>query len=168
MDGVGTACRSTCRSSAGSTARQSVEHKQSIHDCSAQERSHKSKCNNENSKGHNVNLYKIIRENGGWDNWIIKPIEKFFSDDIMKVKIRETELIEVYNCDLNMYKAYTSDEEKKEYQKKYYEEYYKICDYCDKKITKNRLDKHIKSKICVNRIKLNKIKKEREELIKSL
>ena len=65
-------------------------------------------------------------------------------------------------------------EERKEYNKIYYskrkEELIKNgcakvkCEYCDKEITKNRLDEHIKSKICVNRIKLNKKKKEREKL----
>ena len=30
---------------------------------------HKQSCNNETSSNYNMNLYKIIRENGGWDNW---------------------------------------------------------------------------------------------------
>ena len=31
--------------------------------------SHKSDCNNSNSKKYNFKVYKFIRNNGGWDNW---------------------------------------------------------------------------------------------------
>ena len=37
---------------------------------------HKKNCNNEKSSNDNFNLYKIIRENGGWDNWDMSIIEK--------------------------------------------------------------------------------------------
>ena len=39
-------------------------------------------------------LYKTIRENGGWDNFIIEPIEYGYFDDIEKVIKREITLIE--------------------------------------------------------------------------
>lgn len=38
--------------------------------CSA----HKSDCNNEHSKAYNLKLYKYIRANGGFDNFIIEAI----------------------------------------------------------------------------------------------
>ena len=38
--------------------------------------SHKSKCNNEKNKLYNLNIYQIIRENGGWSNWSMIEIEK--------------------------------------------------------------------------------------------
>ncbi len=39
-------------------------------------------------------LYRTIRENGGWDNFIIEPIEYGYFDDIEKVIKREITLIE--------------------------------------------------------------------------
>ena len=39
-------------------------------------------------------LYRTIRENGGWDNFIIEPIEYGYFDDIEKVIKREIYLIE--------------------------------------------------------------------------
>ena len=37
---------------------------------------HKTCCCNENSKNHNMNVYKFIRKNGGWNNWDIIQIEQ--------------------------------------------------------------------------------------------
>ena len=37
---------------------------------------HKTNCLNENSKSYNYLLYKIIREQGGWDNWTMFEIER--------------------------------------------------------------------------------------------
>ena len=39
-------------------------------------RDHKIKCNDENHKEYNLKLYKTIRENGGFDNWIMEQIEE--------------------------------------------------------------------------------------------
>ena len=39
-------------------------------------------------------LYRTIRENGGWDNFIIEPIEYGYFDNIEKVIKREITLIE--------------------------------------------------------------------------
>ena len=36
---------------------------------------HKQSCNNANSLGYNIRLYKFIRENGGWDHWDMILIE---------------------------------------------------------------------------------------------
>jgi predicted GIY-YIG superfamily endonuclease len=34
----------------------------------ARKHAHKSSCNNENSKDHNMKIYQFIRANGGWKN----------------------------------------------------------------------------------------------------
>ena len=39
--------------------------------------SHKSHCNNENSKKYNLYVYRFIRENGGWGNWSMILIKKY-------------------------------------------------------------------------------------------
>jgi hypothetical protein len=43
--------------------------------------SHKSSCKNENEKLYGKNLYKVIRENGGWENWSMIEIEKYDCKD---------------------------------------------------------------------------------------
>ena len=50
---------------------------------------HKSKCNNANSKDYNQKKYKYIRENGGWDEWLMIEIEKYPCKDIYEALARE-------------------------------------------------------------------------------
>ena len=38
---------------------------------------HKSCCHNEKNKSYNYNLYKFIRENGGWEEWNMILIEYY-------------------------------------------------------------------------------------------
>jgi len=38
---------------------------------------HKSACYNENNKDYNYNVYKFIRDNGGWDNWTVVLVESY-------------------------------------------------------------------------------------------
>ena len=40
-------------------------------------RTHKGACNNENSKHSNYNVYKFIRDNGGWGNWTVVLVESY-------------------------------------------------------------------------------------------
>jgi hypothetical protein len=76
---------------------------------------HKSKCLNENSPRHNVKLYKTIRDNGGWDNWSMLPIEEYPCENTIQARIRENQLIKELNSTLNCniptrdYKQYYED-----------------------------------------------------------
>jgi len=38
---------------------------------------HKNKCNNPNDKSYNYNVYKFIREHGGWENFQMLQIEEY-------------------------------------------------------------------------------------------
>ena len=87
---------------------------------------HKSNSNNENSKAYNCKIYENIRNNGGWDNFTMRPIEMYYSDNKIKAKIRENELMKVFNSNLNTINAYTSDEERKENDIVRNKEYYEI------------------------------------------
>jgi hypothetical protein len=40
-------------------------------------RQHKNACNNENNKSYNINVYKFIRDNGGWGNWTVVLVESY-------------------------------------------------------------------------------------------
>tara|TARA_Y100000389_G_scaffold108656_1_gene105784 strand:- start:502 stop:978 length:477 start_codon:yes stop_codon:yes gene_type:complete len=62
---------------------------------------HKSNYFNINSKNHNVPIYQYIRNNGGWDNWLMIEIEKFSCNDKRELEIRERYWIEKNKSKLN-------------------------------------------------------------------
>jgi len=74
-----------------------------------------SRCSYDNVKKR-LKLYKTINEYGGWDNWIMVPIE-FCDESIMtkrQAEQKEEEWRLKLNTTLNSQKAYTSVEEKKD------------------------------------------------------
>ena len=74
----------------------------------------------------NYKLYSIIRQYGGWDNWIMIEIEKYPCNDVNEARARERHWYELFNATLNSQKPLTTDEEKheriNEYNKQYYAE----------------------------------------------
>ena len=62
---------------------------------------HKSSCINENNKLYNLNVYKFIRDNGGWDNWDMVLVEKVNVNDGNELKKEERKWIEQLNSTLN-------------------------------------------------------------------
>ena len=80
---------------------------------------HKYDCTFENGHKYNLKVYKSIRENGGWSNFTMKPIEMYYADSKIKSKIRETQLMEAYNSNLNSHRAWTDIEKRKELNKAY-------------------------------------------------
>ena len=65
-------------------------------------RMHRSDCNNENSKAYNYKIYKIIRDNGGWDNWDMSIIENFPCNNVDEARNRERYWIEKESSELNV------------------------------------------------------------------
>ena len=63
---------------------------------------HKSNCNVESSKGYNYKIYKIIRENGGWDNWNMIIIENYPCENVDDARYRERYWIEKESSQLNV------------------------------------------------------------------
>lgn len=84
---------------------------------------HKTDCNNKTRKGHNIQLYQTIRANGGWENWEMVVIDKGEQMNLTDARIKEESLRKEYNGNLNMVKAYRSEEDKKEYNKANSKEY---------------------------------------------
>jgi hypothetical protein len=86
---------------------------------------HKSACNNENDKAYNYNVYKMIRENGGWNNWSMVVIEEIQDLTLTQARMKEEEHRIKLKADMNSCSAYLSDEARierdKEYRKKNYE-----------------------------------------------
>jgi len=85
--------------------------------------SHKSICHNDKSKHHNRKIYKIIRENGGWENWSMILVEEFPCKDNHEACKRERQLYEQLGAKMNMLRPYITHEEYNQIQKKHYEKH---------------------------------------------
>ena len=83
---------------------------------------HKSNINNVNYKLYNCKLYKTIRDNGY--EWDMKPYNLYPCETKMEMNIEEERIRKELNANLNMCKAYRTEEEKKEYMKNYNTLYY--------------------------------------------
>ena len=129
---------------------------------------HKSNCYNENKKDYNTKLYKTIRENNG--EWNMKPHKEFPCENKIQLSIEEERVRREMNADLNMYKCYKNNDDKKYVEdKKIYDKQYRkingdkrrernntqiICE-CGIQTTNGRLCIHRKTK---RHIKLMDIK----------
>jgi len=86
---------------------------------------HKKACNNEKNKHHNISVYQYIRDNGGWEEWVMIPIEPYSCYSKKELEIRERFYIDLFKPALNKniptrtYKEYYQDN--KEKMKEYYE-----------------------------------------------
>jgi len=134
---------------------------------------HKYICNNMKSEKHNLRIYQIIRENGGWDNWSMLLVEKFPCKDKYEACKREREVYEELEAKMNTFRPYRTQEEhkkyyeehkeeskqyreehkaeKKQYDKQYREEHKEKlkekveCEYCSKLISKYNMSRHHKT-----------------------
>lgn len=80
--------------------------------------SHKSCCNNPTNTHYNYKIYKTIRENGGWNNWEVKEIEKMENVSKIEVRMREEEVSKMLGANLNMWKAHRTLDQAKTYYEK--------------------------------------------------
>jgi len=88
---------------------------------------HKIACLNPNNKKYHYKVYKYIRENGGWDNFIMLEIEKYSCNDGNEARARENYWYNQLKSKLNTQiptrtnKQYRQDnrDELSEYQKQY-------------------------------------------------
>jgi hypothetical protein len=134
---------------------------------------HKSVCNNPNIVNYNLKIYQTIRENGGWDNWIMLKLHDFPCNKICELKLEERRVIDLYQSKLNtiipartLKEWYEDNKEKimekqkiyeeknkekiKEYRKKYNEEYRKernekITCECGTIFSKHHITRHMKT-----------------------
>jgi hypothetical protein len=83
---------------------------------------HKSDCINENRKAFHIKLYQMIRENGGFEMFKMIEVEKYPCNDKREALRREDEVMKELKADMNTYRAFLTQEEKKESHKEYYEE----------------------------------------------
>ena len=64
---------------------------------------HKGACNNRNGTKYNFNVYRFIRENGGWANWSMIVVEDFPCDNKHELETRERFHIEDLHSILNKF-----------------------------------------------------------------
>jgi len=116
------------------------------------QRNHRSVCNNENNKLYNSNIYKTIRENGGWVNF--KMVQLGTREQLNKRQAEQIE--EEYRIDLkanmNMRRCYKTEEQNQNY---YQENKNKILEYHQNYYEEN------KDKIKENTSKYRKANKDK-------
>ena len=78
---------------------------------------HKSHCYNEKRREYNYKLYQFIRANGGWDNWEMVQIGYVWNKATKPLFQIEQDYIDQYKPTLNGQRAYSSEEQRKEYNK---------------------------------------------------
>jgi hypothetical protein len=69
--------------------------------------------NENDNKHYHLKHYDVIRQNGGWDEWEMIEIEQFKGKTKLEARIREQELIDEYQANLNSLKAYITEDERK-------------------------------------------------------
>lgn len=62
---------------------------------------HKKNTNNKRSKSYHRRLYRYIRDNGGWENFIIEPLEIIECETRGEGLIREQYFIDLFKPTLN-------------------------------------------------------------------
>ena len=83
---------------------------------------HKSSCNKETSKEYNFKLYQIIRDNGGWEMFLMIELEKHPCNDKREAAKRENELMKELKANMNKIKSFATNGERLERRRQYYED----------------------------------------------
>lgn len=131
-------------------------------------RDHGQNCNNEKSKAYNYNLYKYIRENGGFNEYEFIILEFYICNFKHELHHREDDYIKMYDNNLNSKRAYLTRQEYKkkisEINKKYFNEnkekvYKKNKKYSDK--NKDKIAKYKQEHYENNKDKINEQRKEK-------
>ena len=75
---------------------------------------HKAYANTKEGKPYNRQLYKMIRENGGWEMFNMIEIKKFSCDTKREAEAEEDKVMRELKATMNMIRAFVSVEEKRE------------------------------------------------------
>ena len=108
---------------------------------------HKETCYNENSPAYNLNIYRFIRDNGGFQNFDMILIDTVNCENRLEACKKEREYIESLNATLNRLTPYISDEERIDRDKKN-RQIYQAKEYqceCGQTVSLPEKSKHIKT-----------------------
>jgi len=86
---------------------------------------HKTVCNNPNYKNYNLKLYQIIRDNGGWDEWIMLKLHDFPCNEKYELNLEQRRVIDLYKSKINIIVPTRTIKEWHEDNKDKINEYYK-------------------------------------------
>ena len=140
---------------------------------------HKTHCNNENNKSYNYPIYQYIRENGGWDAFVLIKIHDYKCNSKSELEIEERKMIDMLKPKLNKQLPTRSQKEWCEDNREKINERYEAnkeaiaeknkewrkankdiiaernkqkckCDICGAEVTKQHLARHKKSKKCLS------------------
>ena len=78
---------------------------------------HKNSCYNEKGKQYNLKVYQMIRDNGGWENFIMIEVEKYPCNDKREAERRENEVMKELKANMNTINSFRTEEEITEYKK---------------------------------------------------
>ena len=113
----------------------------STYDLNDRKRAHKHSCNNERDRNYNNNIYKYMRDNGGYDNFEYTILRVCEDEDKVERNELEQSFINVYRPTLNTNNAKgTSIEKKKEWHRKKI-----VCD-CGSIVSQTNFRNHKKTK----------------------
>ena len=79
---------------------------------------HKQCCLNSNNSKHNYKVYKMIRENGDWNNWSMIEIEKYPCNDDNEARARERFWYEELQATMNTLRPKINFGERTQYKKR--------------------------------------------------
>ena len=121
----------------------------STNDFNIRKSQHKHNCYNHECKEHNYQVYKYIRDNGGWENWEMTEI--YFGSEYLE---KEKEILkEHFDECINSYETGRS---KAEYHAEWYQENKerlteKIkCERCGSIVSRLNILRHQKTEKCKN------------------
>ncbi len=75
---------------------------------------HKLITRSEKNKAYNRNLYKMIRDNGGWESFNMIEIKKFSCTNKREAEAEEDKVMREYKATMNMIRAFRTTEDTKE------------------------------------------------------
>ena len=132
---------------------------------------HKTVCNNPNSSCYNDPKYQFIRDNGGWNEWIMIEIEKYPCNDKREAEARERYWIEYYKAPLNMCIPTRNMKEwretnKEDIKQKKIEYYQKNKEWINEKTRNNSKLYYQKNKTEVNKKSAENYFENRERVLK--
>ena len=79
-------------------------------------RRHKESYTNPNDKGYDLKVYRFIRENGGWDNWVFIQLEESPCKSKQELLARERHWFDLLKPTMNTYSpTFNAEKNKKRY-----------------------------------------------------
>tara|TARA_R110002096_G_scaffold45989_2_gene122921 strand:+ start:370 stop:855 length:486 start_codon:yes stop_codon:yes gene_type:complete len=135
----------------------------STYDLNLRMRVHKQNCRNAECAEFHYKVYKHIRANGGWDNFIMEKIDDTPCESRRELDVIEQGYMDKLNSQLNSNRAYQTNEQRKEQKQGLNKAYYqthkeqlkkKFTCECGGKYTNSNITHHIKTKKHQNYINL--------------